>query len=126
MEISDLDSGPLLLYFKNLVPYLAELERLEPVKPIRHVVLPTSTPIPTTVRIPSESLNNTVLTVNSSVSSVETNSSVNEPETKYGTGTIIFLGCAGVVSVVLLVVIVVFGRRHFKCRSYSPASTQES
>lgn len=134
MEISDLDSGPLLLYFKKLESYLAELEQLEPIKPSRHVVLSTNTAAPSTVRILSESLNNTNLSVisttntsvSSTISSVEPNLTMNESEAKYGTGTIILLGCAGLLAVGVVIVVVVFGRRHFRSQVYTPASTQET
>lgn len=132
MEISDLDSGPLLLYFKKLESYLAELEQLEPIKPSRHVVLPTSTAAPSTVRILSETLNNTNLSVssatnvsvNSNISSIEPDLS-NESETKYGTGTIIVLVLACVIIVVIVISVVMFGRRQFRSDAYTPTSVRE-
>jgi len=130
MEISDLDSEPLLQYFKKLESYLAELEQLEPVKRSRLVVLSTSTAAPpvthTTVITVSESLNYTDISVNSTISSVEPNSAINESEPKYTTGTVVVLGCAGLALVAVVIVVFVFGRRHFSKKAYSPASTQET
>jgi len=127
MEISDLDSGPLLLYFKKLESYLAELEQLEPIKPSRHVVLSTSTvALPSTVITVSGSLNYTDIPVNSTISSVEANSAINESEEKYGTATVVMFGCAGLAVVVGVILVFVFGRRHFSNKTYTPASTQET
>jgi len=127
MDISDLDSEPLILYFKKLESYLAELEQLEPVTPSRRVVLSTSTEAPpSTVVTLSESLNDTDIPLNSTISSVEPNSAINESETKYGTGTVVVLGCAGLAIVVIVIVVFVFGRRHFINKTYSPASTRET
>jgi hypothetical protein len=126
MEISDLDSGPLLLYFRKLESYLAELEQLEPVKPSRFVVLSTSTEAPpSTVITVSESLNDTDISVNSTVSSVEPNSAINESEAK-GTGTVVVLGCAGLAVVAIVIAVFVFGRRHFSKKAYIPTSTRET
>jgi hypothetical protein len=129
MEISDLDSGPLLLYFKKLESYLAELEQLEPIKPSRHVVLSTSTEAaPSTVTILSESLNDTDLHVNSTIFYVEPTSSVNEPEseTEYGSGTVVAIGCAVLAVVGVVIAIFVYGRRYCRAKEYSSASTQET
>lgn len=130
MGIYYLDSGPLLLYFQKLESYLAELEQLKPVKPSRHVAKSTSTPPTSTVRILSKSPNDTnipIITVNSTVSSVEENSVSSEPESKYGTGTIALVICAALAAVIVMVVIFVVGRRHFsKSHIYNQAATQES
>ena len=133
MDISDLDSGPLLLYFKKLESYLAELEQLEPIKPSSRVVLSTSTaapppppPPPSTVITLSESLNYTDIFVNSTISSLEPNSGINESETKYSTGIVVVLGCVGLVVVAVVIAVFMFGRRHFSNRAYSPASTRET
>lgn len=127
MDISDLDSKPLLLYFKKLESYLAELEQLEPVTPSRLVVLSTSTEAPpSTVITLSETLNDTDVPVNSTISSVEPNSAINESETKYGTAAVVVLGCAGLAVVAVVIVVFVFGRRHFINKAYSPASTRET
>lgn len=129
MKISDLDSAPLLLYFKKLESYLAELEQLEPIKPSRHVVLSTSTEAPpNTVIILSESLNDTDLSVNSTISSVEQTSAVSEPEseTKYGSGTVAVIGCAGLAVVGVVFAIFMYGRHYFRAKAYSSASTQET
>jgi len=127
MEISELDSRPLLLYFKKLESYLVELEQLEPIKQNRLVVLSTSTAAPpTTVITVSESLNDTDIPVNSTISSVEPNSAINESESKYKTGTVVVLGFAGLAIVVVVITVFVFGRRHFSNKTYSPTSTQET
>jgi beta-lactamase regulating signal transducer with metallopeptidase domain len=127
MDISDLDSGPLLLYFKKLESYLAELEQLEPIKPSRHVVLSTSTAAPPSTLITlSESLNDTDISVNSTISSVEPNLAINESETKYSTGTVVVLGCVGVAVVAVVIAVFVFGRQRFIKKSYIQASTQET
>ena len=127
MEISDLDSGPLLLYFKKLESYLAELEQLEPIKPSRSVVLSTSTEAPpSTVITVSESLNDTDMSVNSTISSVEPNSAINESEAKYATETVVVLGCAGLAVVAIVIAVFVFGRRHFSKKAYIPTSTRET
>jgi beta-lactamase regulating signal transducer with metallopeptidase domain len=126
MEISDLDSGPLLQYFKKLESYLAELEQLEPMKPTRQVVPSSSTAAPpSTVIILSESLNDTDLVVNSTISSVEPSSAVNDSETNSGTVTIIVLGCCLAI-VGIVIAVFVFGRRRFMSKAYSPASTREA
>jgi hypothetical protein len=136
MEIDDLDSGPLLQYFKKLESYLEELEQLEPIKPTRLVELPTSTTAPSsTIIILSESLNDTGLyvnstavnstAVNSTISTVEPNIAVNELETKSGSVIIIVLGCTGVAIVGIVILVFVFGRRHFRAKTYTPASTRE-
>jgi len=127
MEISDLDSGPLLQYFEKLESYLVELEQLEPIKRSRLVVPSTSTAAPpTTVITVSESLNDTDITVNSTISSVEPNSPINESESKYTTGTVVVLGCAGLALLAVVIAVFVFGRRHFSKKAYSPASTRET
>jgi hypothetical protein len=126
MEIGDLDSGPLLQYLKKLESYLKELEQLEPIKTTRLVEPSTSTTSPSsTIIIPSESLNGTDLTVNSTFSTVEPNAAVNELETKSGSVIIIVLGCTGVAIVGIVILVFVFGRRHFRAKTYTPASTRE-
>lgn len=130
MGINDLDSGPLLMYFQKLESYLAELEQLKPVKPSRHVARSTSTPPTSTVRILSKSSNDTnttIVTVNSTVPSVEQNSVSSEPESKLGNGTIALVICAALAAVVVVIVIFVVGRRYFnKSHIYNQAATQES
>jgi hypothetical protein len=130
MGINDMDSGPLLLYFRKLESYLAELEKLEPVRPSRHVARSTSTPPTSTVRIHSKSSNDTdtpIITINSTVSSVEQISVTSEPETKYGRGTVALVSCAAVAAVVVVVVIFVIGCQRFrKSHIYNQAATQES
>jgi hypothetical protein len=136
MKISDLDSGPLLQYFKKLEYYLEELEQLEPTKPTRRVKLSTSTTAtPSTITILSENLNDTDLTVNSTavnstavnstISTVGPNAAVNESETKSGNVIIIVLGCTVLAIVGIVIVGFVFGRRHFRSKAYTPTSTQE-
>jgi hypothetical protein len=129
MEISDLESGPLLLYFKKLESYLAELEQLEPIKPSRFVAVSTSTEAPpSTVITVSESLNATDIdiSVNSTISSVEPNSAVNESETNSATGTVVVLGCVGIAVVAIVIAFFMFGRQHFSKKAYTPTSTQET
>jgi len=127
MDIIDLDSEPLLLYFKKLESYLAELEQLEPLAPRRIVVQSTSTEAPpNTVITLSESLNDTDISVNSTISTVEPNSAINESETKPATVTVVVLGCAGLAIVAVVIIVFVFGRRHFSKKAYSPASTRET
>lgn len=127
LEISDLDSRPLLTYFKKLESYLVELEQLEPIKRSRLHILSTSTAAPpTTVITVSESLNDTEIYVNSTISSVEPNSAINESESKYATGTVVMLGCAGLVVVAVVIAVFVYGRRRFSNKTYSPTSTQET
>jgi hypothetical protein len=58
---------------------------------------------------------------------VEQNSVGSEPESKYGTGTIVLVSCAAVAAVVVVIGIFVIGRRHFsKSHIYNQAATQES
>jgi hypothetical protein len=127
MEISDLDSKPLLLFFKKLESYLVELEKLEPIKGSTLVMLSTITAAPPTTAVTvSGSLNDTDISVNSTISSVEPNSAINESESKITTGTVVVLGCAGLAIVAVVIAVFVFGRRHFSNKAYSPTSTRET
>ncbi|XP_069675484.1 angiotensin-converting enzyme-like protein Ace3 [Periplaneta americana] len=139
MGIEELDTGPLLSYFRKLESYLPKLEKLKPIKSSKYTV--KSTTAAPKIPVIIEDDDNTKLNssddvlpipVNSTIPPeediVETNSTTitKEREKEASSSIVILIICASIVAAAVVIGCFVIGHKRFKkARSYTQTSTRE-